>query len=164
MPVDQELQSMLIDLGLETINGFGLQYVRGTGRNGILCNYEHKITKEQVAVKFLIAPGNPDSVAELIYEANVLLKGLVETELPRHFPKGISTVEKHPKYPVYYFMMEFIHGETLHELDQRKRKQGEDWKPEEVVSMMWRICSAVSQINAVGYALYRVRPSWTVLG
>lgn len=148
-----EVDKLLIDLDLGNLQGYEFKSVRGRGRRGVVCHYQTK-DGEEVAVKFLIAPPDQNIVDNFRNEVAGLAlnsKVLRDSRGSRVIPKPLSDVLKHPKYPVFYFLMDYVEGRTLKEIYDSQRLTGSPFDPWASIDLMARIAFALVSFHALGW-------------
>lgn len=113
----QEIEQLLERLGLTRLeNRFTYKGVMSGGKGGcITCFYFDDETQGPVVVKIHISP-TEDQLRRLNFEANVLSEFQGTETVFIHRPViGITPVKKIDHLPVYYFIMEYAEGISLHD-------------------------------------------------
>lgn len=157
MDDSEEILQFLVDLGLSEIERpevgqYRLHSVIGKGQKGVLCRYVNDHADE-VAVKFLIVPSDQRALNLFENEAKALAAASAEMEkIPglggSNVPRAYSDVIKHPKYPIYYFFLEYIHGTTLRELVSLNTPS---WDPWTSIDCIGRLACALVKFHALGW-------------
>jgi len=124
-------------LGLNQINNYYYHSPLSGGKAATTCIYKND-SGQEVVVKFLIAPRNEQELDR--FEAE--FKALQMLQSSVHFPKLLSGFVKHNNYPIYYFLMEMIYGDSLEKHIESKHLPW-DWRYS--VEMLHRISSALSE-------------------
>lgn len=122
------MQAFLRTLGLEEINGYRFLRRLSGGEMAAVAIYErsdqpttlksvlpHAEPPTQVVVKFLIAPRRDLELEAFRREAETLMM-LRKSDIAHTIVKGLSTVQSSENFPVHYFFMEYVEGQTLRNL------------------------------------------------
>lgn len=99
-----------------------------------------KETGEKAVVKFLIYPRNENELKRFLDEAN-LLKKLKDFNNSTYVLKPLTEVKKVEDFEIYYFLMEFVEGETLENFIKANPLP---WSTHESTKMLYRIAVALS--------------------
>ena len=98
-----------------------------------------------VVIKFLFMPKNDNEYFYFKNEAETLSR-LSRTAYYKYSPLVIKGLTKVKPYPIYYFIMEYIGGETLHEYIG---KNPLPWSEKKAIEILIRIALAVTPANAL---------------
>ena len=145
---NHDTEQLLAQLGLDRLeNRFSYQRLMSGGKGGcITCMYSDDDTKEPVVVKIHISP-TEDQLRRLNFEANVLSEFQGAETVFVHRPViGITPVKKIDHLPVYYFVMEYAEGISLHDYLSTMGFPKEELPWEVPVEISLRIAQALSVV------------------
>lgn len=143
-----DTEQLLARLGLDRLeNRFIYQGLMSGGKGGcITCIYFDDKTKGPVVVKIHINP-TEDQLRRLNFEANVLSEFQGAETVFIHRPViGITPVKKLDHLPVYYFVMEYAEGISLHDYLSTLRFAKEELPWEVPVEISLCISQALSVV------------------
>ena len=147
------MRNLLDALGLLVIDGFGFVKVLQGGQMATIAVYENH-DGDRICVKFLIAPRSAAELERFKRESQTLME-LSEKAYARFAVKGLSDVRKSDDYPVHFFLMEHVDGDSLAALMERDPPP---WSSSVALNMVYRTAAALSPCASAGFVHRDLHP------
>lgn len=142
------MKSFLESIDLLQIDNYRFIKTLGGGKASTVCLYEN-CKNEKIIAKMLIAP-RFEGELENFYSEVHLYKKLKSHVTVEFIPRILSAhVIKHKDFPVYYYLMEYIEGQTLSDYIRQQ-------------PLPWDLEKALKMLYCINYALSHVSVSWVV--
>ena len=132
---------LLRKINLDKIEDYTLKEVLGGGKASLTLLYENN--NEKIVIKMLIAPRNEFELTYFQNEAEAF-KSLQHYNGLCFVPKLKIEFQQVPNYPIYYFAIEYIDGESL---SSRIEKMPPPWHWRQAIELLHRIAVALGGCN-----------------